>query len=198
MPAPRCALGFVAKTGKAVAAAVGPGPELLGRWELLLVPARQERFVYHAAQDLGAGAKKWVATATRVIARQTQEAVDALLADIDCKLTRAAIVGKSLDLSAPLDAILASHTLLHTAEGALYRSVIVDALHERGIECMLIAPADLADPSALDPFGKVPSPWRKEHKDAALAALAVLSPDRADGRGRAPRTGAGARRRPRA
>jgi hypothetical protein len=175
VPAPTCALGFVAKTGKAIAAAVAPGPELLGRWEWLLAPARQERFVYHAAQDLGAGAAQWVEKSTRMIARQTDETIDALLADLDGTLTGAAIVGKSLDLSTPLDAILASHTLLHTAEGALYRSVIVDALQERGIECMLIAPADLADPSALEPFGKVPSPWRKEHKDAALAALAVLA-----------------------
>ena len=43
---------------------------------------------------------------------------------------------------------------------------------------------------ALEQFGKVPSPWRKEHKDAALAALTLV---RAGGRGPAPRTGRAAR-----
>src|SRR4029078_8266424 len=108
------------------------------------------------------------------------------LAGLDASVFGAAIVGTKLEMPAPLEKILPSHTLLHMAEGVLYRSAIADALHARGIDCTLV-PADAltALQPALEQFGKVPSPWRKEHKEAALAAVTLV---RACGRDRAPRT----------
>jgi hypothetical protein len=194
-----CALGFVAKTGKAVAVAIGPGPALLGKWDLVLVPPGQERFVYHAAAQLDGDAAPWVRASTKAIARHAQQSVDALLDAVPARVTSAAIVGRSLELDLPLAEILAAHTRLHTAEGVLYRSVIVDALHTRGIETTLVPPDQLrARDEALARFGKVPPPWRREHKDAALAAIDGLRPGRAGGRGSEPRTrNAASPRRPR-
>jgi hypothetical protein len=184
-----CALGFVAKTGKAVAVAIGPGPELLGKWDLVLVPSGQERFVYHAAAQLDGDAARWVRASTTAIANEAQRAIDALLDSMTTPVAAAAIVGRSLELDLPLSEILAAHTRLHTAEGVLYRSVIVDALYSRGIDTTLVSPDQLYDrDDALARFGKVPSPWRREHKDAALAAIDVLRPDRASGPGSELRT----------
>ncbi len=184
-----CALGFVAKTGKAAAVAVGPGPEVLGKWDLVLVPPGQERFVYHAAAQLDGDAARWVRASTTAIANETQRTIDALLDSLTAPVAAAAIVGRSLELELPLSEILAAHTRLHTAEGVLYRSVIVDALHTRGIATTLVPPDQLHDrDDTLARFGKVPPPWRREHKDAALAATDVLRPGRAGDRGSAPRT----------
>ena len=189
---PSSALGFVAKTGKAAAVAIGPGRELLGKWDLVLVPAGQERFVYHAAAQLDGGAARWVRTSTTAIANETQRVIDALLDAISPPVTGAAVVGRSLELDLPLTEILAAHTRLHTAEGVLYRSVIVDALHARGIATTLVPPDQLRErDDGLAQFGKVPPPWRREHKDAALAALDTFDafrPARGGGRGSAPRT----------
>jgi hypothetical protein len=191
----RSALGFVARTGAAVAVAVRPG-EIAGKWDLALAPDGVERFVYHAAQGLGEGAEAAVRDATRAIAKQAARSIDTLLAGLEDEIVGAAVVGKSLEMPAPLARILASHTLLHTAEGVLYRTVIVDALQDAGISCSLVTPDELgAYRPALDGFGKVPPPWRREHKDAALAALSLV---RTDGRDRAPRTGHAARSRRRA
>ncbi len=184
-----CALGFVAKTGKGVAVAIGRGPELIGKWELVLVPPGQERFVYHAAAELDRDAARWVRASTEAIGRHAQQAVDALIDALPKRVTTAAIVGRSLELDLPLAEILTAHTRLHTAEGVLYRSVIVDALHAHGIDTTLVPPEQLHDrDDALARFGKVPTPWRREHKDAALAAIDVFRPGRAGGRGSEPRT----------
>jgi hypothetical protein len=194
VPTRSCALGFVAKTGTGVAVAVASGPELLGKWELMLAPPTQERFVYHAAQQLGARAERWVRESTQAIGHQTMSSVDVMLTELDATPTAAAIVGTTLELDG-LDEILASHPRLHTAEGVLYRSAIADALHERGIECTLVPRDALVPDTALAAFGKVASPWRREHKDAARAALSLV---RANGRGSAPRTASAARPRRRA
>ena len=189
-----CALGCFAKTGRAMVVAVAKAPELVGKWDVTLVPDGQERFVYHAAELLGTGAARFVRDSTRAIGKETKRAVAGVLeelAGLDAMVFGAAIVGTNLEMPAPLEKILTSHTLLHTAEGVLYRSAIADALHARGIDCTLV-PADAltALQPALEQFGKVPSPWRKEHKDAALAALTLV---RAGGRDPAPRTGRAAR-----
>jgi hypothetical protein len=189
------ALGFVAKTGKAVVVAMVGSSQLVGRWELLLAPPAQERFVYHAAQGMGDEADVWVQHSKRAIAQQTQHAVDRVFAELGAAPVAAAIVGTSLDQSTPLTAILASHTRVHTAEGVLYRAAIAEALHTRDVDVTLVPAADLAPATALDALGRVSPPWRREHKDAARAALAVLSRDRGGARAGATRTARGGRRR---
>ena len=189
-----CALGFFASTGRAVAVAVAPGPELVGKWGMLLTPPGQERFVYHAALEFDVDPEEWVRTSMENIGRATQDAVDGVLAELDGAPIGAAIVGKTIEMDLPVADILASHTRLHTAEGVLYRSAIADALHARKVDTTLIAPDELGDRSALDRFGKVPAPWRKEHKEAALAAAVLVSRGRASGRAPATRTAPGAPR----
>jgi hypothetical protein len=173
---------------------------MLAKWGLQLTPPDQERFVFHAAQDMDPrAASRWVSRSTAAISKHTRSEVDAVLASLPAEAGRAAIVGRSLDVDEPLDRILASHTLLHTAEGALYRNAIADALREHGIVATLVAPETLAERrDSLVQFGKVEAPWRREHKDATLAALVVLSSGRAGARAGASRTPTATSRRRRA
>ena len=88
--------------------------------------------------------------------------------------------GRSLP---PLQAILASHALIHAAEGEFYREAVRDAADERGIPTEFLKEREipaLADRlpvneasrrDALNAFGrKVGSPWRQDEKLAAIAA----------------------------
>jgi hypothetical protein len=176
-----CALGFVAQTGRAVVVALEPGPHMLAKWGLQLTPPGQERFVFHAAQEMDAAeASRWVSRSTAAITKHTRTEIDAVLDSLAGEVTHAAIVGRSLDLDQPLERILASHTLLHTAEGVLYRNAIADALREHGIVATLVAPETLNEErESLAQYGKVEAPWRREHKDATLAAQVVLRTGRA-------------------
>ncbi len=169
------AVGFVAKTGSAIAVAlrISPEAEIVDKRTLVLAPEGVERFVYHAAVDLGADAAKYVRDSTRKIEKAAAKEVAAFVRATGA--TVAGIVGNSLEMPGTLDAILATHPKLHSAEGVLYRAAIADALAVQGITAALVGKGDLGGNEwVLDALGKVPSPWRKEHKDATLAAASVL------------------------
>ena len=82
-------------------------------------------------------------------------------------VTVCAIVAKDGDPGS-LDRILAAHSRIHGAEGALYRDVLREA-------CTV--PVKLVPPRSLDhtKVGKLaPPPWGRDQKLAALAAWSVL------------------------
>ena len=77
-----------------------------------------------------------------------------------------AIVAKDGALPA-LEAILATHMQIHSAEGLFYRDVLRAACR---IPCHIVPPASL-DPTAV---GKLTTkPWGRDQKLAALAAWQV-------------------------
>jgi hypothetical protein len=84
--------------------------------------------------------------------------------------------------------LLSSHTLVHSAEGDLYRTVVVDAFDRHGITLEPVprsavparaaqAARDGEDAGAIvSAIGRAAGPpWRREHKDATLAALASVA-----------------------
>jgi hypothetical protein len=88
-----------------------------------------------------------------------------------------------------LQAILASHALIHTAEGEFFRQAFRSAFEKLRIPATGIRARDLTD-CALQAFGKAASaiqkridglgrsigpPWTKDEKTAALAAAIVLA-----------------------
>jgi hypothetical protein len=188
-------VGLFAKTGSAVAVtlvdALGAA-SLADRRNLTLFDG-DERFVFHAAQLLEpANAPKFVRRCTTEVNRRARGEVDALLDDLrraNVQVTRGAIVAPDKPFTSPgLARILASHSLLHTAEGDLYRSAVIDAFDRRGVEVEPIARHDLAAraasaigrPAARDTLvtalgRSAGPPWRKEHKDATFAALATAA-----------------------
>ena len=84
--------------------------------------------------------------------------------------------------------ILASHPLLHTAEGVFFRQALIDAGRERGLPVRAVKERDLLDtcaaelklaPALIDrhlaEWGRaLGPPWRQDEKFAALAAWLAL------------------------
>ena len=85
---------------------------------------------------------------------------------------------------------LSAHAMLHAAEGELYRDALADAADALGLPVTLVPPRDTprlgrrvlgCDEEDLRarltelgrPFGP---PWTRDHKDAVVAALALLEP----------------------
>jgi hypothetical protein len=165
--------------------------------DLLGDPALPGR-VYHAA--VGRAAEEAAALVDRA-AEAAARAAGELLAGIAATLDQAghqltgvavAIDPDGLDvLDRPLPEVLASHTAQHQAEAELYRDALATAAEARGIPvtrydrsglaataaaALGAPPAELDRTLALIGRGLGP-PWRKAHKEAALAAwLALTAP----------------------
>ena len=161
------ALGISVHTGWAACVVVVGSltePKIIAN-DLIDILGDAERFCFHRAAEMPrAAAREWiVATRTKAIANARRELAPFLASG----LRACAIVAKPGD-PGDLDAILASHPRIHTAEGCFYRDVLREAC---GIAVRVISPA------ALDParVGKLASaPWGRDQKLAALAAWAVI------------------------
>jgi hypothetical protein len=180
-----CSVG----TGWAVlvsVAAEGPDfgtPEIVDRRRVDLVPG-PDRFAYHLA------AEQPPVEAARLVARVHDQAAAAARAAVSglalSDLAGAVVVGAVPAAGGlqPVDECVRTHTTIHTAEGALYRSVLGDAFGAKGIPVSAVARNDLPEEVALavgrdaatvqaliadlgKPLG---APWRREQKEAALAA----------------------------
>jgi hypothetical protein len=85
------------------------------------------------------------------------------------------LVASERRLPDALDRILASHALLHAAEGHLYERAWIDAANELGIRVHVTRPESIAVSSAVETLGRqLGPPWQKDHKWATTAALAAL------------------------
>jgi hypothetical protein len=83
--------------------------------------------------------------------------------------------GKALP---PLEGILASHTSIHTAEGEMFRNVLVWAAKEHRLPVTGVREKQL-DPASLkriESLGKlIGPPWTQDQKYATVAALMALA-----------------------
>ena len=80
-----------------------------------------------------------------------------------------------------LSKILASHALIHTAEGEMFRDVLVWAAQRCGLAVVGVREKDLDGEwlRRIDSLGKlIGPPWTQDQKYAAVAAFGVLG-DRA-------------------
>jgi hypothetical protein len=191
------ALGFRLHTGwAAVVAWAGPPrePRLLDRRRIELLDPHDEggRFVYHRAQELPRARAETLIAKTRANAEaHARAALREVLAAVSAQglaaETAVVAVGASR-LPDDLDKILASHTLVHSAEGALYRGAVVAAAEARGLKvhevpakelearaasALGVAPAKI--PARLAATGKlVGRPWSADQKEATLLAWIAL------------------------
>ena len=147
---------------------------------------------YHAAEGQPLDkAEKLVNTCIESSSRLAKGAVQAAIADAGQQGYRIAVAGILTGSGKPipaLDKILVSHPLLHTAEGELFRNVIIAACESCGLavrtvqEKVLLAqcPAILGIPETavqqhLSRIGKaIGSPWRQDEKFATLVAWMAL------------------------
>jgi hypothetical protein len=195
----RAALGWSVHTGWAVLVAVtGPATSaaVVDRRRIEMMPQRDvalPRFVYHAAQKMTpATAERFVRQANEMSSTNAKTAIRTATAELRVKgfaVTASGIVVGNKRLEAPLAAILASHALIHTAEGQLFRDAIRRAsdslklpvteigakdLEARAAKALRLSAAALA--ARLARIGAAAGrPWSKDHRQACLAALIAFS-----------------------
>jgi hypothetical protein len=170
----------------------GPPPTIVLERRLELCPPALPRQAYHAIVHDGVDLKAGERLISKVAEASVKSARAAMRRTKD--LVAIAVVAEPRDLPA-LERILKSHALLHSAEGDMYREVVVDAAEREGIPALHFASSELrAQPQdeLMRAFGAmVGTPWQQEHKDAARAALRALASVPAGAR--APRSRAAAR-----
>jgi hypothetical protein len=182
----RIALGFRAHSGWAamVAAAGTPdAPSVLDRRQITIADPNLtgSKQPYHAAAQLpieqaGALVQRAIES-SRALAR---DAIASALRDFASQgqqAARCAVLLASGRVLPGLAAILASHTMIHTAEGELFRDALLWAARDCGLPAIGIREKSLAPAllQRLAPLGKsLGPPWTKDQKYAAAAALMAL------------------------
>lgn len=192
------ATGFTTHSGWAIAVTVGVVDgqmEVHDRRRVELVSPELPRQAYHAATELGADeAEQLVEAVDGSIATCAVAALDAICATIDRhSLVAAAIVGDARAIP-DVTTVLGSHALMHAAEGEQYRRGLANSAARRA-ETIVRVGRDRIDADVAAVVGwsvsklaqeqarvrsSIGPPWRKDHKDAAAAALIALhtrSPD---------------------
>ena len=193
----QAAIGFRVHSGWAafVAVCVEKGaPVVLARQRVHLVETFTYEFrqPYHTAEKMLLGqAREFIARmqaearrlayrATRGLASRTQEQ--------GAKLTRCGLLLASGRPLPELDKILASHALIHTADGELFREALLHASARCGLRDFKIKEKELLEHAGealrlkpADVMGRVTelgrplgSPWSQDEKFATLAAWLSL------------------------
>jgi hypothetical protein len=191
-------IGMRAHSGWAALVALSGSPEapdVIHRRRIVTADPniRGSKQPFHAAEPLKlADAQALIDKCTESTRRLSREALRAVITDLREKGVEVVgcgvILGSGRSLPA-LDAILASHALLHTAEGEFYRQALVEAgehcglpvsgvkereAYERGAEQLSISSAELQ--SRIAALGRgIGPPWTQDQKFAALVAWLALA-----------------------
>jgi len=190
------ALGLRAHSGWAVLVALsGPvsEPHVVDRRRLELCDESFPRQPYHAALDLPAARAealvgRSVSTAAKLARAAVRAAVETRRKDGQDVAGAGLLLSSSRPLPTELAKVLASHALIHSAEGEMYRDVLRDGCEKAGVEVAgfrereLVASAgqrlELAPEAIqarLTALGKpLGPPWTQDEKLASLAAWLVL------------------------
>jgi hypothetical protein len=194
----QAALGFRVHSGWSAIVAVAlekNEPRVLARQRTHLVETFTYYFrqPYHTAKRMGADkGGEFISSVTSAVKRLAEEAIRSLQSSLhkeNYELSRCGLLLASGRVLPSLDKILASHALIHTADGELFREALLDASRSCGLPPFTIRERDLLDtasrtfrirPAVLTrrltdlgkPFG---APWSQDEKFAALAAWLALS-----------------------
>jgi len=148
---------------------------------------------YHHAANLGfPESERYLANCAAISERVAFTAIGELLKELDvrgCRIAGAAVLLASGRPLPPLAKILASHPLIHTAEGEFFRNAVSKACERLKIPVTAIRERELEQQQAKTTLGKAASgiqrristlggslgpPWTKDHKTVALAAAMIL------------------------
>jgi len=194
----RAALGVRTHSGWAAFVALsihGDQPQVLARSRPELVESFTYKFrqPYHTAETMPLDkARLFVAGVENEAKRLAHTAIRSLQTDLrkqGYELTRFALVLASGKPLPSLDRILASHALIHTADGELFRRALLHAAERCELVAFTVKQSGLIDtasgilacaPAALTArltaLGKpMGSPWTQDEKFAALAAWISLA-----------------------
>jgi hypothetical protein len=170
-------------------------PEVVirGRAELHDPSGRVRKNAYHAARALKpAAAAALVEAADRIAAEQAAAALERTVReamDEGAVVRSCAVVIGTFPGAARLESILASHALVHAAEGRLYQGALLQGAESRGLDTIAIpkrsiweegeAALGVAEDELRDWIDQlrreVGPPWAQDQKLAALAAWIALA-----------------------
>lgn len=193
----RAAIGVRAHSGWGALVAVAGGAgevEVIERRRVVIadasVPGAKQPF--HYAEKLGIPeAEKHLANCTASTQRLASAAVRDVLRELqgrEFRVVGGAILTASGRTLPPLPQILASHALIHTAEGEFFRKAFRDALEHLKIHVTALPERELEARSKaafgmqaahvrrkIEGLGRsLGPPWTQDQKFAALAAAVVL------------------------
>lgn len=194
----QAAVGFRVHSGWTAVVAVTleqAEPRVLARQRTNLVETFTYYFrqPYHTAKRIGADkAGEFVSNVTSEATRLAEEAIRSLHSSLrkeNYELSRCGLLLASGRVLPSLDRILASHALIHTADGELFRQALLDASRSCGLPPFTIKERELVDTASRTlgvrrdaltrrltalgkPFG---APWSQDEKFAALVAWLSLS-----------------------
>ena len=197
MPNPqRAAVGLRAHSGWAALVVVaGPSrsPSVIDRRQVELISPGIPKQPYHAAEKLTLKeAEKLVERCADTASRLAQQALRAVRSDVQAKGYDVAgcglLLGSGRSLTS-LAATLASHALIHTAEGELFRDALARASEWCGIPVVGVRDREVYERGAdelrikmdklkqhLYEMGRtVGPPWTQDQKRAAVVAWLVLA-----------------------
>ncbi len=190
-------IGFRVHSGWAAAITVAgtvASPCVIDRRRMQLVRTftYKLRQPYHTAEQmqLRAAAEfiKRVETEARDLARSGVDAMQERLASLGYEVVGCGLLSSSGRQLPALTQVLASHALIHTADGELFRDAIRDACKRYGLPILGIKERDLFNVAAksfrldaatlkgrLTELGRsIGPPWSQDEKLAALAAWLSL------------------------
>jgi hypothetical protein len=194
----RAAIGVRMHSGWGVLVAVSAGSnsvDVLDRRRIVTsdpsIPRAKQP--YHYAASLGAAeSEKHIANCAAVTERLSLLAVGEVVKELERRDYRIAGCAVLLASGRPLPSlakILASHPLIHTAEGEFFREAVRKACERLNIPVTAIPEREVGE-RAKKAFGNAASrvqrriasmgssigpPWTKDHKAAALAAVIILA-----------------------
>jgi len=175
-------IGVMARTGQAVAVALSgtaAAPRFRARREIELVPRGQAAQPYHAAAGMDlAAAAELIAQTESAAEKAAAAGLLTVAAEVPATAVRAvAVVVKAVSVPGDLAGILRSHAWMHAAEGVLYREAVLAAVTECGWAARAVEQSALpAAEQAIEALGRAAGPpWRRVEKDAARAALTLLT-----------------------
>jgi hypothetical protein len=194
----RAAFAVQMHSGWGVLVAVSGAPhaiEILARRRIVTADPEMPGAIqpYHYAMNLKLPeSDKHLANCAAASTRLAVAAIGDLVAELNARDFH--IVGSAVLLASgrslpPLEKILASHPLIHTAEGEFFRHTVSQACEDLQISVTPIRQREL-DVRAKAAFGNAASrvqgsiaslgktigpPWTKDHKTAALAAALILA-----------------------
>jgi hypothetical protein len=200
----RAAFGLRVHTGwAALVAATGPrsSPTLLDRRRIEMIAGHDlfaargsaeapplpaggspPPFVYHAAAKLSlAAAERLVRQAADEAGARAREALAAAVAELRARgyhPVKSGVIVANQPFDKPLDQILKAHSLIHAAEGELYRHAIMSASEACGLAVTRVRARELEAPALrkvlTDVGRRAGRPWAQDQKESLLAALVAL------------------------
>jgi hypothetical protein len=149
---------------------------------------------YHAAADGGLGPDDAAELIAQVVQAATLAATAAMAAMVAAvaasgrRVVGIGVVAGNRHLPSELSRILASHPLLHAAEGELFEQALIEGGAAAGLPVVTVAPTAIFDDAAhaasmtveaftatLAAAGRQAGPpWQKDHRQAAAAAVVAL------------------------